>query len=172
MSAIMPKDSALLIGVGDYRAYDASNHQPPGTSDLAGSLNDVRAWLRLCKEVGIREVRILSSPPLDLAEEGVEVREATAEELRAGVSWLAGQLGGAPADAAPIGLLVFSGHGAETANEGLVLCPTDTVAVEGELAMVVSLEELQGVLASAGAERNLTVVLDCCHDGRDRKSVV
>jgi hypothetical protein len=165
MSAIMPKDSALLIGVGDYRAYDASNHQPPGTSDLAGSLNDVRAWLRLCKEVGIREVRILSSPPLDLAEEGVEVREATAEELRAGVSWLAGQLGGAPADAAPIGLLVFSGHGAETVNEGLVLCPTDTVAVEGELARVVSLVELQGVLASAGAERNLTVVLDCCHDG-------
>jgi len=162
----MPNHSALLIGVDDYSLYDASAGNAPGTSDLQGGRNDVRAWLRLCKEIGIGTIRVLTSPAIELAEPGVECREATAQEIREGVAWLAEQLGGIWVEPGPpLGVLVFSGHGDQTSNEGLVLCPADAGVSGEELTGVVSLDEIQKMLASKGAERNLTVVLDCCHDG-------
>ena len=44
---------AVLIGVDDYSAFDASRALPAGTSGLAGSLNDVRVWWKQCRLLGL-----------------------------------------------------------------------------------------------------------------------
>lgn len=162
MNSLSGNGYALLIGVDDYAAYDRSEGKPPGTSDLRGSLNDVRVWLATCLEIGIprENIRVLSSPAPSVAElGGAEGGPATAAAIREGVLWLAEKLKGA---AQPVGVLVFSGHGDLTKNDGLVICPSDVTASGDDLVNDVSLSSMQKAL---GGLQNLTTVLDCCHSG-------
>src|ERR1700712_1745531 len=57
---------ALLIGVDDYSAFDVSRDQTIGTHDLKGSRNDVRAFWKLCRLIGMKpaNIRVLASPPI------------------------------------------------------------------------------------------------------------
>lgn len=161
---IQPDNRALFIGVNDYRAFDESQHNPPGTSDLRGSRNDAHAFWRVCQELGIpaANMRILTSPALDPSDLGAspeQVGEATRAAILEGIEWLAEALGGA---GRPPGLLTYSGHGDFAAGEGLVLCPTD---VTGNLEGAISFRGIQEILLRHRAAANLTVVLDCCHGG-------
>lgn len=156
---------ALFVGVNDYRAFDESMGHRAGTSDLHGSLNDARAFWRVCRELGIppENLLILTSPPLDPAELGApasSVGEATEAAIVAGVAWLAAQLGG---EGRPPGLLTYSGHGDFVEGVGLVLCPSDVVGAN--LTHAIPFAKLQRLLADGRATANLTVVLDCCHSG-------
>lgn len=156
---------ALFIGVNDYRAFDESLQNPPGTSDLHGSCNDARAFWRVCRELGIRaeNMRILTSPPVDPEDIGAPaecVGEATEAAIVAGVSWLGARLGG---DGRPPGLLTYSGHGDFIEREGLVICPSDVTGAD--LAHAIPFVKLERLLAGHDARANLTVVLDCCHSG-------
>jgi hypothetical protein len=155
---------ALIIGVDDYSAYDASTGKPQGRSDLRGSRNDARAFYRLCRSLGMKpeRIRVLASPPLDPAElEGAipeNVGPATEASILAGVAWLAESLA---QPARPAGLLTYSGHGDAREGEGLVICPSD---VRGEaLDHAVSFGAINAILERYGAAENLTVVLDTCH---------
>jgi hypothetical protein len=161
---------ALLIGVDDYSAYDASVGLAKGTSDLPGGLNDVRAFWRICLDLGIQpeNIRVLTSPALKPGElEGskpVNFGPATESEILANVDWLAQKLG---AEAKPSGLLAYTGHGDYAEAKGLVLCPTD---VSGDdLDHAIPFSALQSKLTSAHAADNLTVVLDTCHSGTGQK---
>ena len=150
---------ALLIGVGSYRSFD-----PTGGRDLPGSVNDVRAWWKVCLALGIRpeNVRVLASPKPEASEfPGAMVDEATHDKILAGASWLAAQLHHHPGRG---GLLTFSGHGDHTADD-LALCPTDTTATGNRVAF----GTLGDILHSEGAADNLTMVLDCCYAGAAAK---
>jgi Caspase domain len=163
---------AVLIGVDDYSAFDASREQPRGTSDLKGSRNDVRAFWRLCRLLGYRpaNIRVLTSPVIDFHElEGASsesVYPATQAEILDKTRWLAEKLGQA---SRPTGLLTYSGHGDRLAGEGKALCPSDVTwegeGGEGGLAHAVSFQALNERLTHRGATENLTVVLDTCHAG-------
>ena len=169
-----PNDAyALIIGVGDYRAYDASTGLPPGTSDLAGSTNDAKALFRMCRLLRIPagNIRVLASPrlrPEELGEGGREASlgEATHDEVIEGARWLAGKLDG---PSRPTGVMTWSGHGDVDEARGLVLCPTDTTG-DG-LAGAVPYGELGDVFASPACQTNLTVLLDCCNAGSAEGSV-
>jgi hypothetical protein len=157
---------ALLIGVNDYAAYDASRDQPKGTSDLPGSVNDVRAWWALCSALGFRpeNVRVLASPGIHgekLPGAGEHTMgEATEKGILDGVKWLTEKLGG---DATAIGLLTYSGHGDFVEQKGLVVCPTNVTGKD--LQHSIPFVDLRAAIDAAHAGANLTVVLDCCHSG-------
>lgn len=168
---------ALLIGVDDYSAFDTSSNQATGTSDLAGSRNDVRSFWRLCRLIGMKpaNLRVLTSPPIDFHElEGASaenVGPATEAEIHRGVAWLAENLG---RPARPTGVLTYSGHGDWLADKGLVLCPSDITragdagdagGAEVSLDHAVSFSAINAALAKHDAAENLTVVLDTCHSG-------
>jgi hypothetical protein len=169
---------ALLIGVSDYSAYDASADMPRGTSNLPGSVNDARAFYRHCRGLGIRpeNIWVLTSPqlsPSDLemdeqARGGVRTGEATREEILDKVAWISAKLGDA---SQPTGLMTYSGHGDYLAGDGFVLCPGD-VAQGGKngLKNAVSCKELQGIVRQHGASANLTVLLDACHAGAAKEA--
>lgn len=175
------KAFALLIGIDDYSAYDASTGKAKGTSDLAAGKNDVAACYRMCRALGIRpeNIRVLTSPKLTPADLEAAVKpmtpgyvgEATNAEIQAQLAWLASSLEHAPGDAdAPVGLLSYSGHG-DFADGHLALCPTDVRVQTGapagaDLAGVLGFPQLQAIVSRArGAAEALTVVLDCCHAG-------
>lgn len=167
---------ALLVGIDDYSAYDASAGNPAGTSDLPAGKNDVRAAYRLCRALGIEaeNIHVLTSPKLAAGELGPGVvpgyaGEATRAEIAAQVAWLAKALSHEPgAGDAPVGLLAYSGHG-DFLDGHLALCPSDVRAVKGaapsaDLENVIGFPEIRATLArSSGASENLTVLLDCCH---------
>lgn len=160
---------ALLIGVDDYRAFDASRGQPEGNSDLPGSRNDARAFFHHCLRLGFRpeNIRVLTSPRLDPRElEGAvaeNLGEATEAEIRAQLTWLVTSLAG---PSRPSGLMTFSGHGDATPTQGLVLCPSDvTHAGEAAIAHAIALSEIDALLAEHGVGDELTLVLDTCHAG-------
>ena len=156
---------ALLIGVDDYSAYDASAGHAKGTSDLLGSRNDVLAFFRTCRDLDIpaAQIRVLTSPKLDLAllpgvpAENVGV--ATEEAIKEGARWLSEAL----RDGRGTGLLSFSGHGDKLDRGELAICPADTRGPA--LAGAIRFEELRGVFAEAGALGNLTCVIDACFAG-------
>src|SRR5262245_32103779 len=108
--------AALLIGVDDYTAYDASMNLPPDTSNLRGGRNDAVAWYAIARALGIPADRItlLTSPILTLADlppgaEGTTLGPATRSAILTAIDALGERLdGGDPAQ----GLLSFSGHGA------------------------------------------------------------
>ncbi|MFT3776017.1 MAG: caspase family protein [Minicystis sp.] len=180
----MNRAFALLIGIDDYRAYDESAGNAPGTSDLPAGKNDVRAAYQLCRALGIEaeNIHVLTSPRLAAGEifPGVTpgyVGEATRAEIEAQVAWLAKALSHAPgAPDAPVGLLSYSGHG-DFLDGHLALCPSDARAVKGaggdaDLENVIGFPSIRALLARApGAAESLTVVLDCCHAaaGADRE---
>lgn len=156
---------ALFIGVNDYRTFDESQHNQPGTSDLHGSRNDAHAFWRVCRELGIppENLRILTSPaldPEDLGATAAQVGVATEASILEGIEWLGAALGGS--GRAP-GLLTYSGHGDFVEGEGLVLCPSDVSG--GNLEHAIAFRTIEQVLARHHATANLTVVLDCCHSG-------
>jgi hypothetical protein len=170
------KAYALLVGVDDYRTFDGvPEGGNPGRNQLHGSVNDVRAWWRVCRDFGFdpADIRVLTSPRLDASElEGAvpaNLLPATEKNLRDGAEWVASSIkrvGGS------VGLVVYSGHGYWIEGRGLMLCPTDvTRGVPGdELPRAVLIDELGDVVAKYGAAGSVTAVIDCCfsHDSSDR----
>jgi hypothetical protein len=162
---------ALLIGVDDYSVFDASRRQPIGTTDLEGSRNDVRAFWRQCRRLGMKpaNIRVLASPVIDFRElpgaTPENVAPATEAEILGKTRWLAEKLA---QKSKPTGLLTYSGHGDWLAERGLVLCPSDvtwapTAGDAPDLPHAVPLSALDALLAPHA--ENLTVVLDTCHAG-------
>jgi len=132
---------ALIIGVNDYKAFDSE-----GKSDLRGSLNDVEAVVDFCTwrlGMDVHNVKALNDP--------------TEAEIFEKIKWLKEELSSGDKQ----GLLWYSGHGAHTPEEGLLLCPTDTTK---DYKNTVAFKELGRRLGTKAA-KNLTVVLDCCHGG-------
>lgn len=132
---------ALIIGVNDYSAFDSE-----GKSNLRGSLNDVDAVVDFCKwRLGMdtHHVKFLEDP--------------TEAEILEKVKWLKEELSAGDKQ----GLFWYSGHGAHTEKQGLLLCPTNTTAT---FENTVAFKELGRHLGTKAA-KNLTVVLDCCHGG-------
>ena len=161
---------ALLIGVQDYKAYD-----PSGAADLPAGVNDIGAFCRMCRRLGLpmENIHVLTSPKglgeagrnVDLHGEGAGyLGEATRDEILEQLGWLAGKLGHAPGDPSPkVGLLTYSGHGDYLKDE-LALCPSDVALGPGtDLEGLIAFSEIAKLLAVGGANENLTVVLDCCH---------
>jgi hypothetical protein len=146
---------ALLIGIDDYRAFD-----PSGDSDLKGGAHDTVAAARCCTVLGMNPVDIhilrddveSAGNPFTIRSKGKTTRAA----IEAQLGWLREQL-----DAGRKGLLWYSGHGAHTEKDGLLLCPSDTDAT---FAGAISFKGLKALLGPNAAQ-NLTVVLDCCHGG-------
>lgn len=173
---------ALLVGVDDYRAYDRSKGNPAGTSDLRAGGNDVLAFYRTCRRLGIpkENIHVLTSPKVPLSklgEPGENARarkdgigylgKATGAEIRAELAWLGKKLARASKGGeAPAGLFTYSGHG-DFHGASLALCPSDVRAgAGGDLEGAIGFDEIAAILgARAGASENLTVVLDCCHAG-------
>lgn len=157
---------ALLIGVDDYSAYDRSMNLPPGASALLGSVNDVRAFWRICRKLEMKpeRIRVLTSPQLDPgALEGAvagNLGPATEEQILAGVRWLAERIAAEPR---PSGLLCYSGHGDWIEGKGLAICPSDTVGANLEHAILFA--RLQAIVDAQRAGENLTMLLDTCHSG-------
>lgn len=160
---------ALFVGVNDYRAFDRSTDEAPGTSDLLGSRNDVAWFYRVCRELGIgpENIRVLASPRLSPEElpgmDAGSIREATEAEILDGVAWLADRIGG---DEPLPGLFTYSGHGDWKEGSGLVICPSDTTGYG--LDHAIPLAKIQEMFADRRALDSLTVVLDCCHSGAAR----
>ncbi len=156
---------ALLIGVDDYSAYDASAGHAKGTSDLLGSRNDVVAFFRTCRDLDIpaANIRVLTSPKLDAAllpgvPEG-NIGDATEEAILKGAAWLAEALGRGRGT----GFLSFSGHGDKLSGGELAICPSDTRGPS--LARAVRFEQLRRMFAEEGALASLTCVIDACFAG-------
>lgn len=174
---------ALLIGVEKYE------HLGPDKQLLAGR-NDVLAYWKICLRLRytLGKVRVLTTPkltrdevllavmatyprknPVDLqaevdawCQDPNTFQEATEQNIREGVQWLAknliqpGENPDRPREPLP-GLMSYSGHGAQKDDE-LYLCPSN---VTPELVHAVPYSDLRDMLA--GAEENLTVFLDCCY---------
>ena len=166
MQATTSHGYALLIGVNDYSAFDRSEDRAKGTSDLPGSVNDVKAWWTLCNALGFlpENVRVLSTPGVqgERLEGATEhtFGEATEKGILEGMKWLVEKLGG---DQTAIGLFTYSGHGDFLEQKGLVLCPTDVTGAD--LQHSIPYADLRTMVDAAHAGENLTVVLDCCHAG-------
>jgi hypothetical protein len=165
---------AVLIGIDDYSAYDKSRALPKGTSNLAGSLNDVKVWWRQCRLMGLSpaHIRVLTSPaiePKDLdGARSENLGPATEAEIKKTLGWLAQKLA---QPSRPTGLLTYSGHGDWLEGKGSVLCPSDVAFVEGkdgafDLAHAISYADVNAIMEPHSD--NLTVVLDCCHTGGAR----
>lgn len=155
---------ALLIGVGDYRAFD-----PSGAHDLKGPVPDALGWWALTRELGIppENVRICAAPTLDRARlgkdgAGVTLTGATGDEIEAGLRWLAGALDG---KGGTKGLLTYSGHGGRSRGEQ-VICPTDVKWVDGALAGALPVGEIADLLDARAEATRLTAFVDTCHSGR------
>lgn len=152
---------ALLIGVGDYRAYDAS-----GAYDLGGSVADALGWWSLTRRLGIppENVRICAAPALDRGRlgkdgAGVTISGASGAEIEEGLRWLAGKLDG---EGGTKGLMTYSGHGGHAAA-GQVICPSDVRSGEGGLVGALSVRAMADVLDARAKLTRLTVFVDTCH---------
>lgn len=150
---------ALLIGINNYSEFDRSVGNPEGVSNLLGGVPDASMFWRVCLQLGMKpeNIRIAVNPRPEPAlfygateENFVDTTEAG---LRGAMEWLAGKLAGGVA-----GLLTYSGHGAHSAEQGLLLCPSDTSGAE--FSHAIPFRELGAIFPNA---ENLTVVLDCCH---------
>ncbi len=160
-----PRSAALLVGVDDYSAYDAEAGHQPGTSNLRGALQDVKAWYVAARALGIPadaiEVRtspLLAAADMPIDATGTRFGPATREGLLDGVQKLGQALAGDVAQ----GLLTFSGHGATDSDGTLLLCPSDVTA---SLGRALSFPVLEQALDAVVPEHGLTVVLDTCHAG-------
>lgn len=157
---ISSKGFALLIGVDDYSAFD------PAMS-LKGSREDVLKLYWMCRRLlGLspENIRVLASPPLTAADFHVteppppdRMGPATADSIKAGVDWLAGQMA---SDGAAPGLLTYSGHGSYSPDRGPLLCPSD---MGRDLVKGIAVRDLSKSQALQSVKERLTVMLDCCH---------
>ncbi len=142
---------ALIIGINRYGALDASKN-------LKGGAQDAYAVGQCCAFLGMRPERIrtacndVESPGNALLRP--DLGDTTQKGIYEQIDWLRGEL-----EAGNKGLLWYSGHGAHTVADGLLLCPSDTTP---ELGNTIPFKEL-GARLGPKAAANLTVVLDCCH---------
>jgi hypothetical protein len=156
ITTLSDKSSALIIGINDYTAFDGT-----GASNLKGSVNDAAAVARLCLALGMKrdDVHVVSSQVDGESPDLLEVKrnEDTSQKgIYAEIEWLKGQL-----EAGRPGLLWYSGHGAHTTKDGLLLCPSDTTSDLSN--NTIPFSALRSTFK--GVADNLTVVLDCCHGG-------
>lgn len=168
---------ALIIGISDYSAYDASLQKQRGESDLRGGKNDALAFYRICRELGVapKDIHVLMSPAFDASDTGHSVPGyvglATRQEIEAQIGWLAQKLAHAPSERyAPSGLLCFSGHG-DFSGDDLALCPGDvrSAGAGKDLENVLGFDRIEEILRSyPGAVESLTVLLDASHAGADK----
>lgn len=152
---------ALLVGVGDYRAFD-----PTGGADLKGAVNDVGVWWRAARALGVppQNVRICVSPGLGGDALGPDGRHATVtgashDELVEALKWLAERLDGEGGTKA---LLSWSGHGTRTAD-GEVLCPTDVYAEGETLHNALPVSAVAALLDTRAPATRITALVDTCH---------
>ncbi len=156
-----PNAYALLIGVGDYRAFD-----PSGQSDLKGPPHDVAGWLDVVYGLGIprAHIRVCVSPALPGRAapgllDGVDVRGATRADIVEGLTWLAAALDGVAGTKA---VLTWSGHGTGT-DAGLVLCPSDITADGQTLRNGLTVAEVGRLLDTRAPATRITAFVDTCH---------
>lgn len=159
-----PPHAALCIGVNDYRAYDQSIGQAPGSSDLRGAASDALAWAEVALRIGIpaSQITVLTAPLLPPTDRPAALAGATfgladRASLLAAVDTLAQRLGGGNGGQ---GLLSYSGHGTAGAT-GPALCPSDVAGAD--LKGAIALSDLSARLDRHAPHTNLTVVLDTCH---------
>lgn len=163
-----PVRFAVIVGIDDYHAFDASQGKPRGTSDLRGSVNDAGLYLDLARTLGVpaEGTRVLVAPANSAGRparfKGVEGGAPTHDNIQAAVEWLIASLEANPGTQA---MLTYSGHGdAEDAH--LVLCPTDMTAnKDHSLNNALHLAGLGGMLDRVAEKNMITVFLDCCHAG-------
>lgn len=163
-----PVRFAVIVGVDDYRAFDASLGKPAGTSDLRGSVNDAGLYLRLARKLGVPDdnIRVLVAPANGGARpaqfEGIEGGAPTQTNMQAAFDWLIESLKGNPGTQA---ILTYSGHG-DSDDENLVICPTDMTAdKDGTLHNEIQLGGLDSTLKAVADSNLITIFLDCCHAG-------
>src|SRR5262249_32099643 len=85
------------------------------------------------------------------------IKDTSQNGIYAQIEWLRAQLEAGDKE----GLLWYSGHGAHTNAQGLLLCPSDTT---DNLSNTIPFDALRDKIGEKAA-KNLMVVLDCCHDG-------
>lgn len=162
---------AVLIGVNDYSAFDRSNQGVAAEpAQLAGSLNDVAAWWRVCLDSGFdpARIRVLVSPgapgEMDGAPPYQHVDAATRDKILEATEWIAQML---ERNQGAIGFMSFSGHGDVEDGQWLTICPSDTerapAGATPSLLNAISTKDLQAIIDRHKAGENLTVVLDCCY---------
>ncbi|MFT5680423.1 MAG: hypothetical protein ACI8RZ_001329 [Myxococcota bacterium] len=160
-----PISSAVLIGVSDYSAYDASAGRPTGTTDLFSPGNNLRLSWEMCRSLGFTpsNMALLSSPLRGLidAHPGI-YGEATREQVLSAVATLARQLAGG--DIAR-GYIHFSGHGGSLPEIGPIMAVSDTTLEAGKLVNYVSLAEIGEILVAGAPGKPVTIVLDACGSG-------
>lgn len=154
--------SALLIGVDDYKGFDAT-----GRSNLKGSRNDVILIASYCVHVlGMRPESIVALTMPALTPEELEklpqLRRIRWGEARRKdvITAFEDMLDGT--NPGPL-LFSFSGHGAALANGEPVICLGDVSP--GFANGVLSLKLLGERIAQANAKDRLVAILDCCLAG-------
>lgn len=157
----MKNNYALIIGIGDYGAFDYDAGNPEGTSDLCWAVNDAVAYVHQCLALGMLPERIcvLTSPTLGAAALGPNTDAvcrgpANRAGMLDGLAWLSDALSEQePAS----GLLIFSGHGEWV--HGLELCPSDTT---GDLDEMICVERVRRDLGTRSLD-DLHVLFDAYH---------
>lgn len=154
--------AALVIGINRYAALSAD-----GAADLKGARNDAVSWACVARGAGIRQIRVLASPPLTAEDlpfdaDGVTFGDATAAEITDGVRWLAEVIGG---EGVGQGMMAYSGHGSQ-ADGALVLCPSDTVP---DLSNTIPYADIAAALSEHAPETSVTFFLDTCHAAPPRR---
>ncbi len=166
---------ALLIGAGNYSAYDTSTGSPSKTNNLPGAVQDVASMYSLSLALGVApgDIYVLLTPThggdasTDLKRAYLDaspgtIKPATKNEILAGLDWLAQKLEGSKNASA---LVTWSGHGDFVGDE-LALCPSDVVSSGAgkDLTNAISFAELRAYFERPSFA-NTTLVLDCCHAG-------
>lgn len=174
----MPKSKphayALLIGVNDYAAYDASANLEAGTSDLHGAMHDVRQYWRMARALGIpaANIRVAGAPgdgeafdasTLSGDSDAAQVTGASLAEIKAGLTWLTSKLDTSGVSA---GMISISSHGSYDADRGSLICASDTRLDGDRLTGALPMSALFSRLAGRPQETPVTVFLDACDAGR------
>ncbi len=152
---------ALLVGVGDYAAFD-----PSGRADLKGPPHDVAAWLHMMRDLGVppSQIMICVSPRMPFYVPPAHTRDVqfsgtSKAELCAALGWLVKQL---DENQAAKAVLTWSGHGTRT-DAGQILCPSDIEARGGVLSNALPVTEVAAIL-SARSRARITAFIDTCHN--------
>lgn len=152
---------ALLVGVNDYRAFDAT-----GRADLAGPVRDVTAWWAIARQLGVpaENIRVCTAPVLSARALGAGGKAATRtgashNDLVAALTWLAEKLNGTHGTKA---LFTWSGHGTQIRDEA-VLCPSDVKGVGGKLLNGLTAKEVGALIDKRAEKTRITAFIDACH---------
>lgn len=160
---------AVLVGVDEYDDSTIPN--------LKGALNDVRRWYAtLTNHLGLlpQNILVVTSPVMTAADLGVTGAAAPTfvkadyQGMVQGIDYLGARMA-ADKDC----IFTFSGHGATSAEasqgskeqgQGLALAPSGTnYFVDGEIAGLVSFDNVQNWLNKHTENGELTVFIDACY---------